>query len=341
MPASPPTSEEDLITTTTSTSTDDTEEAWTVPAALDGERVDRAVALLTGHTRQVVADLVAAGGVRVGSTVVRARSRKVHTGEIVTSTRVEVAAPGHDDVGPDAGVVFTVLHADDAVIVVDKPAGLVVHPGNGNRSGTLVAGLLARYPDLAALGHDPGTAHRPGIVHRLDKGTSGLLVVARTVQAREALVGQLAAHTVERRYITLVTGTVEADEGLIDAPLGRSERDPTAMAVRIGGRRARTRYQVAARYTEPIVATRLTCRLETGRTHQIRVHLAAIGHPVVNDDRYDGTPPRAVRPGRLLPAGRPWLHAAELAFDHPTTGGRVSFVSALPPDLEDSLTPFR
>jgi 23S rRNA pseudouridine1911/1915/1917 synthase len=203
-----------------------------------------------------------------------------------------------------------------------------------------VAGLLARYPDLAAMADLEGAEHRPGIVHRLDKGTSGLLVVARTLPARAALVAALARHQVERRYATLVTGSVEADEGLIDAPLGRSDKDPTAMAVRIGGRSSRTRYRVEARYSEPFVATRLACRLETGRTHQIRVHLAAIGHPVVNDDRYDGTPPRAVKADRILPAGRPWLHAAELAFAHPTTGERVAFASPLPPDLEASLVPF-
>jgi 23S rRNA pseudouridine1911/1915/1917 synthase len=332
-------SEEDLIALIPGSTGADIEE-WTVPAALDGERVDRAVALLTGHTRQVVADLVSAGGVRVGAKVVRARSRKVHTGEVVSAARVAVVDPASDAVLPDPTVEVTVVHVDDAVIVVDKPAGLVVHPGNGNRSGTLVAGLLARYPDLQALAAEPASAHRPGIVHRLDKGTSGLLVVARTVQARDSLAAQLAAHDVERRYASLVTGTVEADEGLIDAPLGRSERDPTAMAVRIGGRRARTRYQVDARFSDPTQASLLTCRLETGRTHQIRVHLAAIGHPVVNDDRYDGTPPRAVRPGRLLPAGRPWLHAAELTFDHPTTGLRVSFESPLPSDLQDCLARF-
>jgi 23S rRNA pseudouridine1911/1915/1917 synthase len=313
---------------------------WTVPAALDGERVDRAVALLTGHTRAVVADLVAAGGVRVAGRPVRQRSRKVHAGETVSADIVAVADLASQEVGAEEGVVFEVVHVDDQVIVVNKPAGLVVHPGNGNRGGTLVSGLLARFPDLAQLADEPGTLHRPGIVHRLDKGTSGLLVVARTVPARESLVAQLAAHDVERRYTTMVVGTVEADEGLIDAPLGRSERDPTAMAVRIGGRGARTRYQVHARFSEPVVATLLTCRLETGRTHQIRVHLAAIGHPVVNDDRYDGTPPRAVRPDRLLAAGRPWLHASTLAFDHPSTGLRVSFDAALPDDLRNSLASF-
>jgi 23S rRNA pseudouridine1911/1915/1917 synthase len=272
---------------------------WVIPAALDGERVDRAVALLTGYPRQAVSDLVAGGGVRLGGRPVRARSRKVRTGDTLSADVPDLHPTEAEELVADPAVAFGVVYEDDDLVVVDKPAGLVVHPGNGNRTGTLVAGLLARYPDLAAMADLEGAEHRPGIVHRLDKGTSGLLVVARTLPARAALVAALARHQVERRYATLVTG-----------------------------------------YSEPFVATRLACRLETGRTHQIRVHLAAIGHPVVNDDRYDGTPPRAVKADRILPAGRPWLHAAELAFAHPTTGERVAFASPLPPDLEASLVPF-
>jgi 23S rRNA pseudouridine1911/1915/1917 synthase len=313
---------------------------WVIPVALNGERVDRAVALLTGYTRQAVADLVAAGGVRVSGKPVTARSRKVRTGDVLSADVVALTAVTETELEADAGVTFGVVYEDEDIVVVDKPAGLVVHPGNGNRTGTLVAGLLARYPDLAAMSDLEGAEYRPGIVHRLDKGTSGLLVVARTLPARRALVAALAAHRVERRYSALVTGTVEADEGLIDAPLGRSDKDPTAMAVRMGGRSARTRYRVVSRFAEPYAATRLACQLETGRTHQIRVHLAAIGHPVVNDDRYDGTPAHAVKADRLLPAGRPWLHAAELAFDHPITGARLELVSPLPADLEGSLTGF-
>jgi 23S rRNA pseudouridine1911/1915/1917 synthase len=313
---------------------------WVIPAALDGERVDRAVALLTGYTRQAVADLVTAGRVRLSGRPVTARSRKVRTGDVLSADVVAATSVADTDLEPDPEVAFGVVYEDADIVVVDKPAGLVVHPGNGNRTGTLVAGLLARYPDVAAMSDLEGAQHRPGIVHRLDKGTSGLLVVARTLPARSALVAALAAHRVERRYATLVTGAVEADEGLIDAPLGRSDKDPTAMAVRMGGRRARTRYRVETRYHEPFAATGLVCELETGRTHQIRVHLAAIGHPVVNDDRYDGTPPHAVKPDRILPAGRPWLHAAELAFDHPVTGVRLELTSPLPPDLEGSLAGF-
>ncbi|MBO0747079.1 MAG: RluA family pseudouridine synthase, partial [Acidimicrobiaceae bacterium] len=293
---------------------------WVLPAALDGERVDRAVALLTGATRAAVADLVAAGGVRVGGHTVTTRARRVRTGEVLSAEVTPGSDAGADGLVADPSVEFSVIYEDDDIVVIDKPAGLVVHPGNGNRSGTLAAGLLARYPDLAALMNVAGAEYRPGIVHRLDKGTSGLLVVARTPMARRSLVGQLAAHDVERHYQALVGGRVEADEGLVDAPLARSDRDPTAMAVRLGGREARTRYRVEARYVQPVTATLLECRLETGRTHQIRVHLAAIGHPVVGDDRYDGTPPHATKPNRLLAPGRLWLHAEALEFSHPTSG---------------------
>jgi 23S rRNA pseudouridine1911/1915/1917 synthase len=313
---------------------------WVLPSALDGERVDRAVALLTGATRQAVADLVAAGGVSVGGRTVTTRSRRVRTGEVLSAEVAPNTDPRADGLVADPSVEFSVVYEDSDLVVVDKPAGLVVHPGNGNQTGTLVAGLLARYPDLAPLAEVAGAEYRPGIVHRLDKGTSGLLVVARTQAARSALMAQLAAREIERRYQALVGGTVEADEGLVDAPLGRSERDPTAMAVRIGGREARTRYRVEARYREPVVATLLECRLETGRTHQIRVHLAAIGHPVVGDDRYDGTPPRATKPNRLLSPGRLWLHAATLAFSHPTTGAQVRLTAPLPADLRASLAAF-
>ncbi len=228
----------------------------------------------------------------------------------------------------------TVVWSDDEVIVVDKPAGLVVHPGAGNRSGTLIQGLLARFPDLAGLAERPGgdgDRDRPGVVHRLDKGTSGLLMVARTEVARTSLASQLASRTVGREYVTLVRGTVAADSGLIDAPLGRDGRDPTRIQVLASGRPARTRYRVDERFDEPALSTLLCCRLETGRTHQIRVHLASIGHPVVGDERYG---PKVLSSWQPLPSGRPFLHAATLVFDHPVTGARLSFSSPLPADLK-------
>jgi 23S rRNA pseudouridine1911/1915/1917 synthase len=311
-----------------------------VPAALAGERVDRVVSLLTGMTRSQVAVLVAEGAVRLDRTPVKARSRRVVAGE--TLEVPDGPAVVADRLRPETGVTVPVVYADAAVIVVDKPAGLVVHPGAGNAEGTMVAGLLARFPDLQALAV-PGAEYRPGIVHRLDKGTSGLLAVARTEAARRSLVAQLASRTAEREYRALVWGTVEANEGLIDAPLRRAEADPTRMAVRSGGKEARTRYRVVQRYLLPGPATLLECRLETGRTHQIRVHLSAIGHPLVGDARYrrhGGWPPGLPR----LPPDRVWLHAAALSFDHPTTGERRTFTSPLPAELErllDHLSPGR
>lgn len=291
-----------------------------VPAALAGERVDRVVALLTGLPRSEVAGLVAMGAVRVGGRPVRARSRRLAQGE-----ELEVDVPSAAEpvaLVPEPSVDVPVVHHDDDVLVVDKPAGMVVHPGAGHQQGTMVAALLARFPELSGIG-EPA---RPGIVHRLDKGTSGLLAVARSAAAYASLVAQLRARTVERRYVALAWGTVAADAGLVDAPVGRGRSDPTRMAVSSGGREARTRYQVLARHHRPAPVTLVECRLETGRTHQIRVHLAAIGHPLVGDGRYGGARPALVCP-------RPFLHAGHLAFDHPVTGDRLAFESPLPADL--------
>jgi len=290
-----------------------------VPRALDGERVDRVVSFLTGMTRREVADLVADGHVRVDGTTVDTRSRRVTEGEVVEA---DVPEPHDNRPAADPTVDVPVVYDDQQLIVVDKPAGLVVHPGAGQRQGTLVHGLLARYPDLVSVG-DP---QRPGIVHRLDKGTSGLMVVARTSEALADLTAQLKRHDVERRYLALVLGEVAEGRGVVDAPVGRSARQPTRMAVSARGRAARTRYEVLERYTEPVAATLLECRLETGRTHQVRVHLAAIGHPVAGDTRYGRTDPLAMK--------RPFLHAHELAFDHPGDGGRRHFRSPVPADLE-------
>jgi 23S rRNA pseudouridine1911/1915/1917 synthase len=295
----------------------------TIPPALAGERVDRIVALLTGATRREAADLVAAGSVRVDGEPAVAKAR-LRVGQVV-----EVDDEARPSAVPEAdpAVEFTVVHADDAVIVVDKPVGLVVHPGAGNIDGTLVNGLLARYPELAEV----GAPERPGIVHRLDAGTTGLLVVARTPAAYAALVAALAARRVDRRYRALVWGVPDGPSGIVDAPVGRSSREPTKMAVVVGGRPARTRYEVLEAFEAPARCALLECRLETGRTHQIRVHLAAIGHPVVGDARYGGARP-------AIELDRPFLHATHLGFRHPTTGEPVSFDSPLPADLRAVVT---
>jgi 23S rRNA pseudouridine1911/1915/1917 synthase len=226
--------------------------------------------------------------------------------------------------GPEP-VPVDVRHADDDVIVVVKPAGLVVHPGAGHAHGTLVQGLLARFPELAEV----GDAARPGIVQRLDRDTSGLLVVARSSRAYEALVAQLGQRSVERRYLALVWGLPSAARGVIDAPIGRSPRRRTRMAVRDAGKEARTAYEVRDAYPDRGVAL-LECRLETGRTHQIRVHLAAIGHPVVGDAAYGGR-------RSSIAIERPFLHASALEFTHPGSNERMRFEDPLPPDLAAAL----
>ena len=296
-----------------------------VPDALAGERVDRAVALLTGWARSDVQRLLEDGSILVdGDTV--AKSRRLETGEVIELLD-EPRVPGPPVADPSIAV--DVRHEDADVLVVSKPAGLVVHPGAGRPDGTMVNALLARYPELAAVG-DP---ERPGIVHRLDRDTSGLLVVARTPRAHDTLVQMMAEHEVERRYVALVWGHPDAPRGVIDAPIGRSVRRRTRMAVREGGRSARTAYSVVESFDEPSVAL-LECTLETGRTHQIRVHLQAIGHPVVGDPTYGGAR-QGVEPGR------PFLHAAELAFAHPVTGERIVVTEPIPADLAAVLADLR
>ncbi|MCB0959829.1 MAG: RluA family pseudouridine synthase [Acidimicrobiales bacterium] len=295
-----------------------------VPAALDGERVDRVVAMVADVSRTVATRMVAEGAVEVDGTAITRGADRLRAG---SSLRLRVPELDADPVPTaDADVEVPVVHEDEHVIVVDKPADLVVHPGAGHVGATLVNGLLARYPELEGVG-DP---ERPGIVHRLDRGTSGLLMVARTSLAYGSLVAQLSERSVDRQYRTVVWGHLESTRGVVDAPIGRSPKHPTKMAVTERGKPARTRYEVEATFTTPVDASLLVCRLETGRTHQIRVHLSAIGHPVVGDERYHG-----VR--QSLPCPRPFLHAEALGFDHPATGERLSFTSPLPDDLAEVL----
>lgn len=292
-----------------------------VPAALDGERLDRLVAMISGFSRAQVSDWIEAGLVQRNGRVITTRSQRVAEGDII-DIDVDLDAPPPPMIGePD--VEISIVHLDDDLIVIDKQAGLVVHPGAGNDTGTLVQGLLARFPEIAGVG-DP---ERPGIVHRLDKDTSGLMLVARTQEAYEELVAMLAAHEIERCYLTLVWGVPESTGGLVDAPIGRSHREPTRMVVSAQGKEARTRYTVIETFEEPVPMALLECRLETGRTHQIRVHMAAIGHAVVGDERY-----RGVRPAVSTP--RMVLHSAQLSLDHPTRADvHLSFESPLPADL--------
>lgn len=294
-----------------------------VPEGLSGERVDRIVAMLADVSRSVASRLVEQGAVTLNNKVVDSGSARVSPGETIVINLPDLADPS--PLGDDS-VEFGVVHEDNHVVVVDKPAWLVVHPGAGNPDSTLVNGILARYPEVAAVGEP----HRPGIVHRLDRGTSGLLVVARTAEAYAGLVEQLSLHEPERIYTVLVWGHLDTPEGVIDAPIGRSTRHPTRMTVVQGGRPALTRYSVDRTFDEPLPTTLVTCRLETGRTHQIRVHLSAIGHPVVGDRDYRGG-----RPG--IDPGRPFLHARSLTFRHPIGGETVEANSPLPDDLTEVL----
>jgi len=214
------------------------------------------------------------------------------------------------------------VYVDDDVIVINKHAGIVVHPGAGNPTGTLVNAVLAIYPEIASVG-DP---FRPGVVHRLDAGTTGLMVMARTKGAYDSLVEALQRRVVVRRYLAIVWGEMSAPSGVIDAPLGRDQRDPTKMAVLAGGKIARTNYEVRQAFTLPVSCSLLECGLETGRTHQIRVHLATLGHSVVGDVVYGGA--RSV-----LSSPRPMLHAMTLKFDHPVTGIEMEFHSEIPKDF--------
>ncbi|HWD54391.1 MAG TPA: RluA family pseudouridine synthase [Acidimicrobiales bacterium] len=297
-----------------------------VPATLSAVRVDRGVAMLAGVSRAVAAGLVESGRVLVDGAPATSGRTPLHQGAVLT---IELPEEGTAGPAAEPGVRFGIVHADASVAVIDKPAGLVVHPGAGHFEGTLVGGLLAAFPDLVELvAAGVCGADRPGIVHRLDKGTSGLIAVARTADAYRSLVEQLATRTMERRYLALVAGLVDDDRGEVDAPIGRSTRTPTKMAVTVRGKPARTSYQVVERRgtDTPAPTTLLELALQSGRTHQVRVHMAAIGHPVVGDARYG-------RPDRSLGAGRFFLHAFQLAFDHPATGTRRTFSSPLPVDL--------
>jgi 23S rRNA pseudouridine1911/1915/1917 synthase len=299
-------------------------EPLVVPASLAGERVDRALALITGWSRRAVADLIREGEVLVDGRPVP-RSRRLAGGEALEVLRApDVPTPPSAEPVP-----IEVRYEDPDLVVVAKAAGLVVHPGAGHQHGTLVHGLLERYPEVAAVG-DPA---RPGIVHRLDRETSGLLVVARSAIAYDALVKALAAREIERDYVALVWDVPGAPRGVIDAPIGRSTRRRTRMAIQAGGRAARTTYEVR----EVLAGGRfalLDCSLDTGRTHQIRVHLASIGHPVVGDAAYGGA-----RPGAEL--DRPFLHAAALSLCHPVTGARIQVHEPLPQELEALLDRLR
>lgn len=293
-----------------------------IPADLDGTRADRAVAVLCGVSRRIARSTIEAGGVmRDGRAL--AGSAKVTEGEILDVDLVAEEEP----MVPEASVSFGVAFEDDDVIVVDKPAGLVVHPGAGRARGTLANGLLAQYPEIAELGPE----YRWGIVHRIDRDTSGLLIAAKNARAFDQLQAALKEREIKRVYLALVAGRLGSATGTIEAPIGRDPAEPTRRAVVPTGRPARTHYQRMAAWDLADVSL-VSVTLETGRTHQIRVHMQAIGHPVVGDPVYGRRRPTPGDPGRT------WLHAASLTFEHPSGSGPLTVRSDLPADLAASLS---
>jgi 23S rRNA pseudouridine1911/1915/1917 synthase len=316
------------------------ETAETVIAAAEaGQRLDRTLAARFEElSRSRLKALILAGHVTVSGRTIRDPSHHVNAGD-----RIVVALPPAEpaEPGPEA-IPLVIVYEDDDVIVIDKPRGLVVHPAAGNRTGTLVNALIAHCgASLSGI----GGVRRPGIVHRLDKDTTGLMVIAKNDRAHRALAAQFADHgrtgPLERGYLAFVWGAPDRPKGTIDKPIDRHPRARERMAVRPDGRQAITHWEVAERYppSRAAVASLLACRLETGRTHQIRVHLAAIGHPLLGDEVYG--PGFKTKAAKLPPAAkdaletlsRQALHAHILGFEHPSTGELMQFRSELPPDL--------
>lgn len=297
----------------------------TITGAAAGLRLDRALTELVPElSRERVKALIAAGQVTDAAGMAsRDSARRTRDGQcysLALPPTVPLDTPAQD-------IALSIVHEDAHLIVVDKPAGLVVHPAAGNLDGTLVNALLHHCAgQLSGIG---GVA-RPGIVHRIDKDTSGLIVAAKTDRAHEGLARQFADHSIDRRYQAIVAGQPNPVDGRIDAPLGRSPANRKKMAIVAGGKRAVTHYRTVQRLRE---ATLVECRLETGRTHQVRVHMASIGHPLLGDPVYSKTH-RAHR--ALLETAnfrRQALHAARLGFIHPVTSIAMAFDSEMPADM--------
>ncbi|MBL8520053.1 MAG: 23S rRNA pseudouridine(1911/1915/1917) synthase RluD [Betaproteobacteria bacterium] len=296
-----------------------------VPLTHAGLRLDQVLAdLLPGHSRSRLAVFVKDGAVTVDGAVAQPKT-KVLGGEAI---RARLSPREEDQAFVPQDIALPIIFEDDSVLVIDKPAGLVVHPAAGNWRGTLLNGVLFHHPAAARI-------PRAGIVHRLDKDTSGVLVVAKTEAAQVALVRQLQARSVSRTYVALVRGLVD-NEGTVDAPIGRHPHQRTRMAVLkrgdAGGKPAITHYRVIDRYT---YHTLVECRLETGRTHQIRVHMQSIGFPLEGDPLYGGTMTGINPEARdiIRAFGRQALHARRLAFEHPASGKPVQFEAPVPADM--------
>ncbi len=301
----------------------------------EGRRIDSWLARALPHlSRARVQTLIAQGHIRVDGGHTRS-SMRLRCGQIIS---VFIPAPVDPVLQPE-DIPLDVIHEDEHLLVVNKPAGLVVHPGAGAPRGTLVNALLKHVRDLSGV----GGVLRPGIVHRLDRGTTGLLVVAKDDTTHRALTAQFAARTVEKEYLALVLGVPRAREDMVTTPIGRDPVHRKRMSVRAPrGREARSSWTLEEAFDG---AALLRVRIHTGRTHQIRVHLASLGHPVAGDNTYGGTRAPSSRRGAaraaLLALSRPALHAARLAFVHPASGRRVSFEAPLPADFTNTLTRLR
>ena len=294
----------------------------------DGERVDRVIAFFSGLSRSKVSGLISKRLILRNGIPIRKGSEIVHLNDEISMPNLVGEAV--EEIASDESIDFEVVFEDDSVIVVCKPSGLIVHPGSGAANGTLVNGLAAQFPDLREIG-DPT---RLGLVHRLDKGTSGLLIVARTPEALDNLKFQMQERHIHRQYFAIVAGHLESNKGVVDAPLGRDPKNPLKRAVINSGKYARTHYEIDQKYESPFKVSMLNCRLETGRTHQIRVHLAAIGHPVLGDELYGGRT-------SFNSENRLALHAQMLTFLHPITSNLMHFESPLPAELTSMKAAFR
>jgi 23S rRNA pseudouridine1911/1915/1917 synthase len=302
----------------------DSESSLELTPAEGGERLDRFVAdSLPQLSRSAVQRLIKNEDIQVNGQPAKA-SLRLEAGD-----RVRVTLPPDEtteDIQPEA-IPLDVLYEDGDLAAVNKPAGMVVHPAYGHRTGTLVNAALARWPEMAAV----GGLERAGIVHRLDKDTSGVIALAKSTAALEALQAQFKARTVHKRYLALVEGVPSTPSGLIDAPIGRDQKQRKRMAVRHDGRKALTRYTLLEDFDTNAL---LELELLTGRTHQIRIHLAWMGHPVVGDQVY-GFRKQRIKMKRLF------LHAAELQVDSPTSGERLTFEATLPAGLQNTLDKLR
>ena len=298
----------------------------TIGAAADGWRLDRALAdAVPTLSRERLKVLIAGGKVAQGERLARDPAKRAAAGETF-AVAVPLPSAPHNEA---QDIPLVVAYEDEHLIVIDKPAGLVVHPAAGNLDGTLVNALLHHCQgSLSGIG---GVA-RPGIVHRIDKDTSGLMVAAKTDRAHEGLAKQFAAHTIDRRYRAIVTGVPRPAKGTVDAPLARSPHNRKKVAVVPGGKRAVTHYTLLEALRD---AAMVECRLETGRTHQVRVHMASIGHALLGDPVYGRSKGRVRETLETLGFKRQALHAAHLGFIHPIKSHVLAFDSMMPADMQE------